>query len=210
MPVFPGPTVCLRQVWGQHITALGSPEIQSLIRAGKTIFISGWAFRAPDFVGRHKEKIRNYFNPIKSHAQASRQVVAGLREQADIVIGVHVRQGDYATWRKGRYLFPTARYAAWMHDLADQFPGSKIAFLVCSNEPRSAKEFPGLTVGFGTGIPVEDLYSLAECDRIIGPVSSFSQWASFYGEKPLLFLTNANTPIKREQFRISMLGEVPD
>ena len=46
-----------------------------------------------------------------------------------------------------------------------------MSFLVASNEPRSASEFPGLSVGFSTGVPIEDMYALAECDYIMGPVS---------------------------------------
>ena len=36
--------------------------------------------------------------------------------------------------------------------------------------------------------PVEDMYSLSKCDYIIGPYSSFSAWASFYGEVPYCML----------------------
>jgi len=209
LPIFPEPSVLLRQAWGQLITPLECAEVQNQIRDAQTVLISGWTFRAPEFVRRHQDKIRSYFRPIEVHAQTSRRTVEQLREQADVVIGVHIRQGDYATWRGGIYFFPTARYAAWMHELADQYSPRKVAFLVCSNEARSEKEFPGLAVRFGTGVPIADLYSLAGCDCIIGPVSSFSQWASFYGEKPLFFVTNGNAEVRRERFRVSDLGEVP-
>jgi len=35
---------------------------------------------------------------------------------------------------------------------------------------------------------VEDLYALAECDYIIGPPSTYTLWASFYGDTPLWFM----------------------
>jgi hypothetical protein len=64
-------------------------------------------------------------------------------------------------------------------------------------------------VGFGAGSPVGDLYALAQCDYIFGPVSTFSQWASFYGNKPLLHLENHEAQVEREQFRVSDLQEIP-
>jgi hypothetical protein len=92
-----------------------------------------------------------------------------------------------------------------MHELAEQFPGHKVAFLVCSDEPRHEQEFPGLAVGFGPDSPVGDLYALAQCDCIFGPISTFSQWASFYGNKPLFLLNDANARLERAKFRISCL-----
>ena len=80
-----------------------------------------------------------------------------------------------------------------------------MAFLVCSDEPRHEQEFPGLAVGFGPDSPVGDLYALAQCDCIFGPISTFSQWASFYGNKPLFLLNDANARLERAKFRISCL-----
>jgi hypothetical protein len=47
----------------------------------------------------------------------------------------------------------------------------------------------------GPGHFIEDLYALASCDYIIGPPSTFSQWASFYGNVPR-YMVN----YKAEQF----------
>jgi len=77
------------------------------------------------------------------------------------------------------------------------------------NRQSIESEFPGLSAGFSTGVPVEDMYALAECDYIIGPVSSFTQWASFYGNKPLFHLTDLDGHVERERFRVSYLAEVP-
>jgi hypothetical protein len=92
-----------------------------------------------------------------------------------------------------------------MRELAGQFPGRKVAFFICSDEPRTADEFPGLSAGLGTGSPVGDLYALADCDYIFGPQSTFTQWASFYGNKPLFLLNDANARLERAKFRVSCL-----
>lgn len=79
------------------------------------------------------------------------------------------------------------------------------AVFVCSNEPHSAEEFPGLVVGLGSDSPVSDTYALARCDYIFGARSTFSQWASFYGEKPLLHVVDTLHPAKLENFRACYL-----
>ena len=47
---------------------------------------------------------------------------------------------------------------------------------------------------------VLDLYTLSACDRIIGPFSSYSRWASFIGEVPLCFLENKNQQFTNDSF----------
>ena len=42
-------------------------------------------------------------------------------------------------------------------------------------------------------------------DYILGPPGTFSQWASFYGEKPLLHLFDSNDSVALEKFRVSYL-----
>jgi hypothetical protein len=56
---------------------------------------------------------------------------------------------------------------------------------------------------------VGDLFALAECDYVLGPLSTFSQWASFHGNKPLLQLRDKNTRVERERFRVADLQEIP-
>jgi hypothetical protein len=204
-PIFGNAVVTLCDSKEHPVTFLDGPELQEKIRPAGIVFVYGWRFRAPDLVRKHGDKIRAYFQPVEQYDHPGREAVARLRQDADIVIGVHIRQGDYRRWYGGKYFYPAARYAAWMGELAAQFPARKVAFLVCSDEPRHAGEFPGLSVGFGTDSPVSDLYALARCDFILGPKSTFSQWASFYGEKPLLHLGDSNDSVPVEKFRVSYL-----
>jgi hypothetical protein len=204
-PIFGRTVVTLRETEGQFITHLDSPEVQEQIRPAKIVLVYDWRFRAPKLVEKHGDKIRAYFRPLETFEIASRDAVEPLRRNADIVIGVHVRQGDYRGWKGGKYFYPVESYAAWMRDLVPQFPGKKVSFLVCSDERRNAEEFPGLTVGFGSKSPVSDLFALSRCDYIIGTKSTFPQWASFYGGKPLLQQLDKNAPAKVENFRVCYL-----
>ena len=82
-----------------------------------------------------------------------------------------------------------------MHNIADQFPTRKIAFLLCSNGKFNHADFNGLKVRPGPGHLVEDMYSLAETDFMVGPPSTYTEWASFYGQKPLLVMNSVEVPI---------------
>ncbi len=190
---------------GQPTTLLDGPEVQARIREAKIVFVDGFNFHAPQCVQRHADKIRSYFQPIEEYQQASGQAVERLRQDSDVVVGVHIRQGDYRRWRAGKSFFPTERYAAWMNEMAEQFSGRKLSFLVCSDETRNPQEFPGLRVGLGTNSSMGDLYALAECDYILGPPSTFSKWASFYGNKPLFHLEDTNARLELARFCVSDL-----
>ena len=188
---------------------LDSPEVQSRMADARIVFIHGWRIRAPESVRRHAQLIREYFQPLAEYEHASCQAVERLRQKAEVVVGVHIRLGDNWKWKGGQCFFPVSRYVTWMHELAQQFPGRKVAFLICSDEPRHEQEFPGLTVGFGPGSLMGDLYALARCDRIFGPLSTFSQWAAFYGNKPLLFLRDQNDSVRLDRFNFTDLLEIP-
>jgi hypothetical protein len=204
-PFFGRAVITVRELTKPATTFLDGPEFQAKIRPARIVFVYGWGFRAPALVRKHGDKIRAYFRPVEPYASRSREAVDRLRRNADIVIGIHLRHGDYRRWKGGKYFYPATRYAAWMRDLAAQFPARQVAFLICSDEPRSVDEFPGLSVGLGTGGPVSDLYALARCDYILGPKSTFSQWASFYGEKPLLHLHDSTDAVPIEKFQVSYL-----
>lgn len=131
----------LREIPGQTIV-LDAPEVQSQMARARIVFVHGWWIRAPESVRRHANLIREYFRPIEEHEQASRQAVEQLRQKADVVVGVHVRLGDNWKWKGGKFYFPVSQYVTWMRELAGQFPGRKVSFLVCSDEPRNEAESP--------------------------------------------------------------------
>jgi len=207
--LFGGHAVTLREDGRSPTTLLKSIDVQSQIARARLIFVQGWNFRAPDLVERHAEKIRQYFQPVQEIDQRSKKLLAHLRDRADVVVGVHVRHGDYREFLDGRFFFPASRYAAWMSEFVAQFAGQRVAFLVCSNEPRNRQEFPGLDVDFGSEVAAVDLHALAGCDYIFGPQSTFSQWASFVGKAPVFHVSDAKTPLDRSRFRISYFAEIP-
>jgi hypothetical protein len=104
--------------------------------------------------------------------------------------------------------FATALLADNLHMMQEGF-GFGRGFDFVKNVPRQASEFPGLPVAIGTTPAVVDLYSLAGCDYILGPPSTFSQWASFYGNKPMLHLSGGDQKIELEKFQVADLHTIP-
>lgn len=204
-PIFGRSVITLRELPGHGVTILDGPACQTKIHPAKIVIVRGWWLRAPGLVQKHGDKIRAYFRPVAPCETAAGDAVERLRRDSDVVIGIHIRQGDYRGWQGGKYFFPASRYAGWMHELVPQFPNRKVGFFVCSDEPRQAGEFPGLNVALGAGSAVADVYALARCDYILGPKSTFTQWASFYGEKPLLQVCDNQETAKLEKFRVSYL-----
>ncbi|HEY5792208.1 MAG TPA: hypothetical protein VIS74_02855 [Chthoniobacterales bacterium] len=179
---------------------LNGPEFMSALRQSRCLLVQGWKFRDDAHLKTQHGVIRDYFTPRSAIRARVREIIERARAGVDVLIGVHVRQGDYRAWQGGRFYFDTPLYAAWMRAAAALFPGARVGFLICSNAAQDPAAFAGLRVSFGSGVVVEDLYALAECDRLMGPPSTFSLWASYYGRVPLHMLTRADQAIHPVSF----------
>jgi hypothetical protein len=179
---------------------LNAPEFISLLESSRLIFVKGWDFRDSEDSAPYWEKIRSYFKPVDYLRLPAEEVVKKAREKATFVVGVHIRQGDYRQWESGRHYFETIYYIGLMKAYAAGKSGS-VAFLVSSDQPMNPSDFEGLNIIFATGNPVSDMHALSLCDRIVGPLSTFSGWASFYGQVPLCFVSG-KTEISDADFYI--------
>lgn len=169
----------------------------------KLVFTHGWQFRDHKNLLKHRQAITQIFSPLPEivEAVASRQQRLKAA-QSDVLVGVHVRRGDYANWQGGMYCFPNEVYRARMSEVAQalQARGQNPVFLLCSNETLDLESFKPMRVVPGPGDAIEDLYTLAACDLILGPPSTYSLWASYYGGAALCHLQSANAPITLDDF----------
>lgn len=182
---------------------LSSPDFVSLANARGLVFVQGWLLRDRASLVKHASDLRRVFTPTETITDRARSSVERSRHGGDLLIGVHVRQTDYRVHLGGRFFFDLARYRAEMTRATELFPDRKVTFLVCSDEAIEPSAFAGLEVTVGTGHFIEDLYSLAGCDRLLGPPSSYTLWASFYGEVPLYMIREDGGKMSIDAFAVA-------
>jgi hypothetical protein len=186
--------VPIKRLKGEQTCDLASHEFAEAVRH-RHLLVQGWLFRSNPLAHKHLEVIRRHFQIQLENQARVDHLIAQLRSKADIIVGVHIRHGDYVNFMGGRYFFSVQQYVAAMRNIADQFPHQKVAFLVCSNAKLDPGVFGELNVRLGLGHISEDLYSFAAADLLIGPPSTYTGWASFYGDVPLVQMKTADLPI---------------
>ena len=167
--------------------------------------VNGWDYRGNNFdFEKNKKLIRHIFSPSDKILRRIDEKFSFLRAEYDEIIGVHIRRGDYATWLDGLYYFEIENYYESMVSYYDANKQKKqICFFISSDEDIDLGRFGELKCyKHENSSAILDLYSLAYCSKIIGPLSTFSRWASFYGEVPMRVLEKGNLKVKNEQFSI--------
>jgi len=163
----------------------------------------GWQTRTDTrYLKQTLPELKRIFRPREQIMQKAEAMVTRLKEQGSMVVGVHIRRGDYATWNDGRFFYSLEEYHQFMMRILALY-NNKVSFFISSNEDFSLDLFKGcrcLRFGKEPSAAILDLYTLSLCDRIIGPFSSYSRWASFIGEVPLCFLETKEQAFTEESF----------
>lgn len=173
-----------------------------VVRRHRVVFVQDWFFRNADNCARHREAICEYFTPWEHHLAATRAALEPARARGRFVVGVHVRRGDYRWFKGGRYYYTYEQYRDVMAKVEAAFPSRDVGFLVCSDVPVPPGAFDGLDIVYGNGHPLEDLYGFAACDRLIGPPSTYTAWASYYGDVPMYRILDPDETPSQESFKL--------
>ena len=169
----------------------------------------GWSLRRDTrYIQQTLPELKQIFRPKDEIMQKAERMVSELRQENDLVIGVHIRRGDYATWNDGRFFFELEQYHQFMLRIQQLYSDKRVGFFISSNEDFAADLFTDCRCrrfGKDPSGAILDLYTLSLCDCIVGPVSSYSRWASFIGEVPLCFLES-----KDQQFTDDSFSKIVD
>jgi hypothetical protein len=165
----------------------------------------GWQTRSDTrYLQQTLPELQQIFRPKDDIMAKAEAMVAELRQEADLVVGVHIRRGDYATWHDGRFFYELEDYRQFMLRVQALYAGRSVSFFISSNEAFEPDDvFEGCRCrrfGREPSGAILDLYTLSVCDLIIGPFSSYSRWASFIGEVPLCFLEDKEQTFTDESF----------
>lgn len=167
-------------------------------------FTKGWHTRTDTrFLKKTMPQLKHYFRPKEEIMRKANEMISNLMEGHDIVIGVHIRRGDYATWNDGRFFYELEDYHQFMIRIKELYKDKRVSFFISSNEVFSLDIFEDCDCMRFDKEPsgaILDLYTLSLCGRIIGPFSSYSRWASFIGEKPICFLETKDQQFTEDGF----------
>ncbi len=169
----------------------------------------GWRTRTDTrYLMQTLPELKRIFRPNNEIMDKAENMLYQMRVKSDLVIGVHIRRGDYATWNDGRFFYELEEYYQFMLRIKELYKDLRVSFFISSNENFSLDIFKGCDCKRFDKEPsgaILDLYTLSLCDRIIGPFSSYSRWASFIGEVPLCFLESP-----KQAFTVNSFSRIVD
>jgi len=170
----------------------------------RIVIINSWKHKKDiDAFLNFKPQIKSLFKPKDEYCRRTNALFLKLKQQYDVVIGVHIRRGDYINFQKGIYFFDDTVYCNYMTILSNELAEKRVAFFISSIEAVNSENYGDLNIHMlENSLGIEDLYALSECDYIMGPPSTFSMWASFYGSVPLKLLENANEKFTTIDFSV--------
>jgi hypothetical protein len=159
----------------------------------KRLCFTGWLFRNPIGLSRYRDALVRMFTPHGDILKRASDIVSPLREKSEHVIGVHIRQGDYKTFKGGTYWIDQSRMREIMDEymLKKQIDPDTVSFVLTSDGSIDKKVFDGLSITVSRENAVTDLYLLSKTDTIIGSDSSFGHFASWYGNIPHIVATKS-------------------
>ena len=150
------------------------------------VYMAGWLFRNPLGLEKYRTTLLKVFTPNSQLAEKMNGIMSKIRQKYQKVIGLHIRQGDYKTWKGGKYFIEQKR----IRTIIDEYIANKglkiqeILFLIMSDGSIEKELFEGLNIMISKEHAVVDLFLLSKTDTIIGSDSSFGHLASWFGNIP--------------------------
>ncbi len=167
-------------------------------------FTNGWELRSEKrYLQQALPELQRIFRPKDEIMHKAEMMIADIRQESDIIVGIHIRRGDYATWHNGRFFYELEDYHQFMLRIQTLYKDKRVGFFISSNENFNLDIFKGCKCSrFGKepSGAILDLYTLSVCDRIMDPFSSYSDWASFIGRVPLCFIENKDQQFTDDSF----------
>ncbi len=171
-----------------EVVRLDEPEFLELASRTSLLFVQGWQFRDETNFTPHADEIKAYFEPLDAFQHNVDRLIEHARASCDLLVGVHIRHGDYRKYLGGKYFYEVEEYARVMEKVLRLYPDKRVGFLICSNARQEASDFARFNFTFGNDHLIEDMYSFARCDLLMGPPSTYTLWAAFYGRVPLYLI----------------------
>lgn len=167
--------------------------------------IGSWYYRDYVSLFNHREDVLQFLKFNESITALSKKFYDHNTENDSLSLAVHIRRGDYQSYRNGDYYYSDELYLSFVKSILHK-TSKKITFFFFSNEMINIEKFRGLgskcinVSEKNNGIGFE-LSVMSNCDYIMGPPSTFSWWAAFYGNKKYLTLYKDKIDICLDDFK---------
>ena len=169
------------------IKLLDSPSLTDIVKGKKIIFFIGWYFFYQSWSIKNKQEIKKYFIPLSLYNNRVNEQIQKIRNDKNILIGVHIRQYDKKRddLYHSDYVYDDGiKTIKVMNKALKLFKKKQVVFILCSNFPLNKNFFINCKTYYGSGGIIEDILVLSKCDYLISTRSTYSSWASFYGDVP--------------------------
>ncbi len=180
-------------------------DIESLFSEGnRSITINEFHYRSYATVHKHGDFIRDLFTPHKKVTAAAHREVNRLKDTHSLVVGVHIRRGDYEQWKGGIHFHSLDAFRSVMEDSIKALSEENIMFVIFSDDiDLDLSPFKGLNhIRLSEWSCISfDWYAMSLCDYIIAPCSTYSGWAAFHGKTPIFTMNGSSCPQSPEDFR---------
>ena len=153
--------------------------------------VGGWNYRCHHLTEKYRQQLSACYQlRIGSLSTLEKQhlaEIAAMHSAHTLVVGVHVRRGDYLDWMGGRYFYDDTVYQRYIQEIRDFFAAQGISciIVVCTNDSKRLDLGQDHSTG---GSWVFDQLVLQTCDMIVGPPSTFSLWASYISSTPYIHI----------------------
>ena len=173
---------------------------------GRVLYVEGWAFRARALTKKYQEHFAAKYSlkPEYYSGNSTLERIISVNRDQRAVVAVHIRRGDYKSWRDGVFYFEDNVYERYMDGMAEVIKtqlGKETVFVICSDAKTSFVDSARVIVSENPWYL--DHHLMSRCDYIIGPPSTFTTWASYVGRTRLFIFRDASGEIDVRRFRYS-------
>lgn len=165
--------------------------LKELEQRSGDIYFDGWLSRNPVGLEQYHGEILKFFEPRADIKQKIDATMKDLHARYEHIVGVHIRQGDYQTWRDGAYFINQKRVRVILNEYLSfsKKEPNEVCFLITSDGPIDKDTFSsGLNIVVSNSNAVADLFLLASTDVVIGSNSTFGAFAAYYGNIPFIVM----------------------
>jgi Glycosyl transferase family 11 len=183
---------------------IADQNYEKTILNSKILFCDGWFFRSFATTVKYRTYYQNIFNPNIDKEYLLETYLRKANPE-EVIIGVHIRRGDYKYYTNGIYYYNDNTYINKIYQLITCLNIDNYKIILFSDDQTlNIEEFKKnfKKVIISKGIETVDHFLMSKCDYIIGPPSTFSLWASYIGETPFYHIRNADDNISLDKFTV--------